>query len=265
MNQINLEHTQSPTELVMPALPQLITTTVYGAAAIFFVGYAVWLAIREKSWLPVCFILGGLLTLYLEPVVDLLGNAVHPQVGQFNILTTNGHAVPWAVFVGYVWYFAALPLLTYQSLKTQTLTRVLVWKLFLSVVVTAAIVEQIPLHFGTWVYYGFQPLKIGYMPLWWICANTAAVLVPFLILYKLFPTLIGYRAILAVAIIPMGAFMGHSAAGWPMYNALGTETDTLARPLMYLASVSSIALSALIVWIMMVLADVRKGDEPLIA
>jgi hypothetical protein len=59
------------------------------------------------------FIFGALLTLFLEPVVDLLGNALHPQIGQLNTITTNGHPVPWAVFMGYVWYFAGIPLLRY--------------------------------------------------------------------------------------------------------------------------------------------------------
>lgn len=258
----NLEHTNTPTELVMPALPQLVTTSIYGAFAIAFVIYAVCVCVKEKTVLPICLIIGALLTIYLEPVVDLLGNAVHPQLGQYNFLTTNGHAVPWAVFVGYVWYFAALPLLTYHHLQARTLTRNLVWKLFFGVVVAAAIVEQIPLHFGTWIYYGYQPLKIGYMPLWWICANTTAVLVPFLIIYKLFPTLKAWRAILVVAIIPTGAFMGHAAAGWPMYNALGTVTEMTPKSLMYLASFASIGLSLLVVSFMMTLADVGSRPSP---
>jgi hypothetical protein len=253
---LNLAHTEAPVDLVMPATAQLVTTAVYGAGAVVFVVLAVWLAFRRKSLMPVLFILGALLTLFLEPVVDVLGNAVHPQIGQYNIVTTNGHPVPWAVFVGYVWYFAALPLIAYDKLVNRTLTSDYVWKTFAGVVVTAAIVEQIPLYFGTWVYYGYQPLKIGFMPVWWIFANTAAVLVPFLILYKLFPVLTGWRQILVVGLIPTGAFMGHSAAGWPMYNALGTDTETFSRIIIQLASVGSVALALLVVWVMMYLADV---------
>lgn len=253
---MNLDHTQSPTDLVMPATAQLVTTVIYGIGAFGFIILAVILAKREKTILPILYVLGALLTLFLEPVVDLLGNAVHPQIGQYNIITTNGHMVPWAVFVGYVWYFAALPLLAYKQIKERSLTSGFIWKTFALIAISAAIVEQVPLHFGTWIYYGYQPFKIGYMPVWWIFANTAAVIVPFLILYKLYPVLNGWRRSLVIPIIPMGAFMGHSAAGWPMYNALGLETETASTALIQSASIASIILSCLVVWIVMKMADV---------
>ncbi len=241
----------------------MVTTAAYSIGAAVFATYALFLAYREQSLIPVYVVLGSLLTVFLEPIVDVLGNAVHPQIGQYNVLTTNGHPVPWTVLVGYVWYFGALPLIGYKKLLDRSLTQNFIWKVFASVVVTAAIVEQIPLHFGTWVYYGYQPFKFGYMPIWWIFANSTAVLVPFLIIYKMFPKLIGLRGLMVVAIIPTGAFMGHAAAGWPMYNALGTDTESFSRTTIQFASISSIGLAIFILWIMMQLADVKsqKGLE----
>ena len=251
---LELAHTHPP-DLVMPAMPQLVTTLLYGAGAVGFMVYALWFARRERSLLPLIYVIGAWLTIFLEPVVDLLGNAVHPQTGQFHFVTSNGHPVPWAVFVGYVWYFAGTPLLCYQMFRDRSLTTDVVWKLFAGVVICAAIVEQIPLYFGVWVYYGEQPMKFGFMPVWWIFANTAAVLVPFVMIYKLFPRLVGWRQWLVAGLMPSGAFMGHAAAGWPMYNALGTQTETLSPLILYGASVASIALSILVVWAVMAVAE----------
>jgi hypothetical protein len=249
-------YTQTPADLIMPATAQLWTTTLYGIGALIFILLALYLAWRERSALPVLMILGAALTIYLEPVVDVLGNAVHPQIGQFNLLTTNGHPVPWAVLIGYLWYFAAPPLLAYRVLQQQIMTRRLIWGAFASVVTGAALVEQIPLHFGVWVYYGEQLPKIGYMPIWWIFANTAAVLVPFILLYKLFPTLAGLRQLLVIPLMPCGAFMGHAAAGWPMYNLLGTDTATLPAAALYLGSLATALLALMTVWLMMQVADI---------
>src|SRR6218665_1358463 len=146
--------TQPPSDLLMPASAQLWTTVLYGIGALVFVLLALRLAWRERSPLPLLLLAGAALTIYLEPVVDVLGNAVHPQIGQFNLLTTNGHPVPWAVLIGYIWYFAGAPLLCYSMLKQRSLNQRFVWGLFASVVLSAALVEQIPLYFGVWQYYG---------------------------------------------------------------------------------------------------------------
>lgn len=250
--------TQPPSDLLMPASAQLWTTVLYGVGALVFVLLALRLAWRERSPLALLLLVGAALTIYLEPVVDVLGNAVHPQIGQFNLLTTNGHPVPWAVLIGYIWYFAGAPLLCYPMLKQRSLNQRFVWGLFASVVLSAALVEQIPLHFGVWQYYGEQLPKIGYMPIWWIFANTAAVLVPFILIYALYPRLQGWRQLLVVGLMPSGAFMGHAAAGWPMYNLLGTDTSQLSALALYLGSAAVVVLAVLSVWAVMNVADIAK-------
>ncbi|MGB1906115.1 MAG: hypothetical protein ACPHN3_02215 [Spongiibacter sp.] len=253
-----LSHTQAPADLVMPALPQLITTVAYGIGAVIFVIYALYLSKRHRSAVPLLLLLGSVLTLYLEPVVDLLGNAVHPQIAQYNVLTTNGHPVPLAVLVGYIWYFAALPLLCFDKIRARTLKQNFVWKSYAAVVLTAALVEQIPLHFGVWVYYGYQPFKLGYMPSWWFFVNTTAVIVPFLLTYALIPKLKGLKQIALVLIMPSGAFMGHAAAGWPMYNALGTDTLNFPQWIIQGSSLLSVLLSLLVVWVVMAIIDLPR-------
>ena len=256
----NMSYTQPPAGLLMPAVPQNVTTIIYGIGAVAFVLYALYLCYRHRSALPILFVCGALLTIYLEPVVDVLGNALHPQIGQLNLLTTNGHPVPWAVLIGYVWYFSGALLLCYGKLRSRSITPAFIWKIYAAVILGAAIVEQIPLSYGVWVYYGYQPHKIGLMPAWWIFSNTSAVLVPFIMVYKLFPLLRGWRQLLVLGLMPTVSFMGHSAAGWPMYNAIGTNTATFPHLAIQIASIGSIALSIMIVWAMMKVAGL--GDKP---
>lgn len=258
---MSLSYSAVPQDLVMPAMPQLITTVIYGLGALVFVVYAIVLSRRYKSLLPLYAILGALLTIYLEPVVDVLGNAVHPQIGQYNVLTTNGHPVPWAVLLGYVWYFAGAILLTYKPFVEQKLLQKHVWQMVGVVILGAAIVEQIPLHFGTWIYYGDQWPKIGYIPLWWIFANTAAVTVPFLFIYKLIPKLKGAGQSLVVLLIPSGAFMGHAGSGWPMYNLLGTQTELVPAWLMVAGSFGCVFLSLMLVWVLMQLIGMPTDNQ----
>lgn len=243
----------------MPAEAQLVTTVVYGAGALAFAVYALVLTRRYRSAVPLLCVAGALLTVYLEPVVDLLGNALHPPIGQYNVLTTNGHPVPWAVLLGYVWYFGGAILLSYRHLADRTLTRGFVWVMVSGIAAGAALVEQIPLHFGTWVYYGEQWPKVGYMPIWWVFANTAAVTVPFLAVYRLLPYLKRWRQLLIVPLIPSAAFMGHAGAGWPMYNLLGTRTEMIPSWLMLLGSTSTVALTLLLIWAMMRMFDVPEN------
>lgn len=256
MQTLDLSHTLSPTGTVMPAIPQLVTTIIYGIGAVIFIVIAIRLAMRERSAVPLLLLLGSMLTLYLEPIVDVLGNALHPVQGQFNVVTSNGHPVPVAVLVGYVWYFAALPLLCYPILKNRNLSQVFVWKSFAAVVLSAALVEQIPLYFGVWVYYGYQPFKIGFIPTWWCFANTAAVIVPFILIYGIYPKLKGFKSLAIALLMPCGAFMGHAAAGWPMYNALGTDTLNFPQWIIQFSSLLSIGLALFVVWVLMEMLNI---------
>tara|TARA_R100000687_G_scaffold77312_1_gene69769 strand:- start:393 stop:854 length:462 start_codon:yes stop_codon:yes gene_type:complete len=121
-------------------------------------------------------------------------------------------------------------------------------------------VEQLRLYFGTWVYYGYQPFKIGFIPVWWIFANTAAVLVPFILIYKLAPKLTGLKQLLVIVLLPSGAFLGHAAVGWPIYSALGTNTDTFPHSIIQVATALCILLSIAVVWTLMQVTDIAVDN-----
>jgi hypothetical protein len=41
----------------------------------------------------------------LEPIADALGRVQHPPVGQINAFVTARQPIPWAIALGYIWYF----------------------------------------------------------------------------------------------------------------------------------------------------------------
>jgi len=96
------------------------------------------------------------------------------------------------------------------------------------------------------------------MPIWWMFANTSAVLVPFILIYKLYPRFQGCRQLLVIGLMPSGAFMGHAAAGWPMYNLLSTDTGQLPELALYLCSAATVALAVLTAGTLMAVADIPK-------
>jgi hypothetical protein len=245
----NLDYTQPPVDAVMPATPQLVCLWFFGGFTVLLTAYALYLGIRRRSWLPILFVLAGLFTVLLEPIADVMGNAIHSPVGQDNAFTTNGHPIPWHIVLAYPWYFGAAQVFLFDRFRKQNITPAFWWKTFAVSFVAVTAVEQIPLHFHLWVYYGYQPHQIGMMPIWMSAANTASVLVPAIVVYKLFPRLTGWKQLLVLGLVPSFAMAGHAAAGLPIYNALGLKTeDPSTHWIIQVASLATVGLSFLVVW-----------------
>jgi hypothetical protein len=266
MGSPDLTYTQPTVDAVMPATPQLVCLLFFGGFTVLLTVYALYLSLTRRSWLPVLFVLAGLLTVLLEPIADVMGNAIHSPVGQNNAFTTNGHPIPWHIVLAYPWYFGAAQVLLFGRFQKQNIRASFWWKVFAVSFVAVTAVEQIPLAYHLWVYYGYQPHKIGMMPIWMSAANTASVLVPAIVVYRLFPVVQkGWKQLLVLGLVPAFAMGGHAAAGLPIYNALGLRTeDPSTHPWIQLASVATVALSILVVWacITMITPNVPAAASP---
>jgi hypothetical protein len=266
MGRPNLDYTQPPVDAVMPGTPQFVCLLFFGGFTVLLTAYAVFLSVRRRSWLPLLFVVAGLFTVLLEPIADVMGNAIHSPVGQNNAFTTNGHPIPWHIVLAYPWYFGAAQVVLFDRFRKQNITPAFWWKTFAVAFVAVTAVEQIPLHFHLWVYYGYQPHQIGMMPIWMSAANTASVLVPAIMVYKLFPALTGWKQLLVLGLVPSFAMAGHAAAGLPIYNALGLNTeDPSTHWMIQLASVTTVALSFLVVWACIAIGTPRAADKPEVA
>jgi hypothetical protein len=240
------QYTQPPV-YSMPPTAELIYLTFAGIAAALVALYALYLAVTRRTAFPLLICAGAFLTVLLEAPADILGNAVHSQLGQRNAFTVKGAPVPWGVVLTYGSYAATLPVLLFDRIKAQSLTPRFWWKTYAASLLAVGAVEQIPVHFGLWHYFGYQPFKIWEMPISMIFANAACVVVPALMVYRLYPILTGWRELLVVGLIPIGTMAGWAAASLAIINALGTDTEA-NHGIVQMAAFATIGLSLLVTW-----------------
>lgn len=240
------QYTQPPV-YHMPPTAELIYLIFAGVAAALVTLYALYLAVTRRTAFPLLLCAGAFLTVLLEAPADVLGNAVHSQLGQRNAFTVKGAPVPWGVALTYGSYAAALPVVLFDRIQAQTLTPRFWWKVYAASLLAVCAIEQIPVHFGLWHYYGYQPFKIWEMPVSMVFANAACVVVPALLVYKLFPVLTGWRQLLVVGLVPVGTMAGWAAASLAIVNALGTDTET-NHGIVQIAAIATIGLSLLVTW-----------------
>ncbi len=87
----------------------------------------------------------------LEPMADVLGNVIHPPVGQIFAFQSKGHPVPWHIVLGYIWYYGMLNIFLFDRFVARSMTPALWWKIAAIVFIAVTAVEQIPIYFGVWV------------------------------------------------------------------------------------------------------------------
>jgi hypothetical protein len=240
------QYTQPPL-YHMPSSGELIYLIFAGSAAALVALYALYLASTRRTAFPLLICVGAFLTVLLEAPADVLGNAVHSQLGQRSAFTVRGAPVPWGVVLTYGFYAATLPVAVFDRIKAQTLTPRFWWQIYGASLLAVCAVEQVPVHFGLWHYFGYQPFKIWEMPISMVFANAACVVVPALLVYKLYPVLTGWRQLLVVGLIPSGTMAGWAAASLAIVNALGTDTEA-NHGIVQLAAVATVGLSLLVTW-----------------
>jgi hypothetical protein len=240
------QYTQPPV-YSMPPTGELIYLIFAGIAATLVALYALYLAVTRRTAFPLLICAGAFLTVLLEAPADVLGNAVHSQLGQRNAFTVRGAPVPWGVVLTYGFYAATLPVALFDRIKAQSLTPRNWWMIYGVGLLGVCGIEQIPVHFGLWHYFGYQPFKVWEMPISMIFANAACVLVPVLLVYKLYPVLTGWRQLLVVGVIPTGTMAGWAAASLAIVNALGTDTEA-NHGMVQIAAIATVGLSLLVAW-----------------
>ncbi|MET0985311.1 MAG: hypothetical protein ABW034_07890, partial [Steroidobacteraceae bacterium] len=178
MNENIFPFTKPPLDSVMPQQAQDICFAIFAGGAVLLVAWGIYLAVSRKSWLPIVILIAAQCSFLLEGPADVMSNALYPPIGQDVAHVVKGHTIAWFVVPVYIWYVGLLPLAMYDAFVKQTVPYSAWGKIALATLVGVATVEQIPVYFGLWMYYGVQPLKIGLMPLWLIAANVACVIVP---------------------------------------------------------------------------------------
>lgn len=216
--------------------------------------YAIVVSRRGKTMIPFMCMIGGALTIFLEPLIDSHLQVWWPIHYQPDILNVWGRQIPIMILPVVTWYFGLNAAMRYRWMqKNGPATRL--WTLYAIEVASALALEPPAIQLGLWHYYGNQGLRIFGYPIWWPFVGGACCMAAGTLVYLLAPYLKGPRVLLVPPIILMGVAAAYWGAGWPMFNVLNVEAPTwVVIP----ASFSSIGLSFLIVW-MCTIATGHRG------
>lgn len=231
----------------MPSPAGEILLAVFGGGAAVFVAYCAFMSYRKRSALPLLFALAGGCSIMLEPIADALGKVQHVPVGQINAFVTAGQPIPWAIALGYIWYFGLGPILLWRFAERRSMTPRRWYAAAAVAFLAVTLVEQIPIALGLWKYYGHQPLVVGVMPIDMAIANMVSVILPMVLIYAIWPILTGRRQLLVLALVPICVVGGHTAAAAPAYMLIDANPH-VPSVFVHLAGVVTCIFSVLIVW-----------------
>ena len=221
-----VDYPLAPFDAVMPAQAQNILLSLVIIALAGYCVYALLLAKRYRSALPIFLLLGGFAACLMEPVITHLGHVIHPEIGQISLFKTNNRAIPLHIALIYPVYFCTAFFAMYGRIHQQKFDASYVWKSYFITCLLAYLLEIIPVSAGLWIYYDNQGLWVwrGGMPLFWTFVNACCVLVSVTLIKVFYPVLKGWRASLAILLVPAGGFMGHFGAGFLVYNVVNSSS-----------------------------------------
>lgn len=224
---------------------QLIFTWVLWGICAVVVLFALNHSRRTGTAIALLCLAGGALCVLWEPIVDVMGLCWFWRAGNHPLFELFGRPIPNWMLPVYTAYVGGQTFYTVTRLdKGETVRGV--FKLYLIYMVVNLLLEEPPLHFGLYTYYGVQPLQPGLLPLWWTAVNGAMPIIAAALVYRLKPLLTGWKQLLIVLLVPMGDGLANAAAGWPTWIALNSSDQYWVTTV---AALCTFALSALAIWI----------------
>lgn len=144
---------------------QAVATIVLWAGTLVLLAYAIRLARRERSWLPVVLVLAAASGSIIEPLYDTAYHLIWYVPGQWTLFTAFGLPQPVWVMPAYVMVFALPALLFYRRLARGA-TLSFIFRLATIVAVTTAAFEITAINLNLYGYYGQAPMRVAHYPLW---------------------------------------------------------------------------------------------------
>ena len=215
----------------VPELPANIDPVPETAQALFTFGQIgpilifFWLAHKYSkqygTLLPWCFLVGGLLMCMNEPLVDHNGRVWFHVDGQWNAFVDYGVHLPVWLVLAYIWFFGGRAMVIWHLMEKGAANDPRwIYKHWGLVFVIDAILENIALYIGLFLYYGEQPLQFGKFPLWWGAINSATPIVLAAVVVVLRPHLTGWKVLWVIPLAPAVAAAVNASLGWITWNAI---------------------------------------------
>jgi hypothetical protein len=225
----------------------LFAEAITFAVLLGVLAWAISLARRYRTPVPLLMMLGGALTYGFEPIVDTLGKCYLPATHQWTLFTELGRHMPvYGLFV-YSAFFGGFSIMSWSHLKAGGDPKRL-WKLYaIAIFINTFLFESPAIWAHIYRYYGEQPFNLWGFPLWWPFVNTAGPIAGGALAYVLADrSRLDRRIVLAFAVISEPLFDGlaNGAAGGPTWMAMNSG---MPAAVIWLAGVLTIAIGCLIV------------------
>lgn len=219
-------------------------TALMAVAFVAMVGWSLWVARRERTWVPIACLLGGVIAFGYEPVLDSVAHIFYPLGSPLTFVTLFDTTIPVFVLLAWVFWAGAGTFLMSRYYDREPAGRdVLKW--FLVICVLEAAFEYPAVLSEALIYYGDQPLKIAGFPWYWTFANTAPVFFAGYVLHLAKPHLRGVGGFAFTAMLPPFAYLGiGGGASWPIWLTLNGEVPIA---IVWIAGLITIALSVVLV------------------
>jgi len=231
---------------------QVVATLLLWGGSIALLGYAVVLARRERSPLPVMIVVAVATGSIIEPIYDItyhlywLGADPQGHGPQWTLFTAFGLPQPVWVMPAYVMVFALPALLLYRSFaRGVSVQRVFAWAALTAL--TTAVFETAATNLDLYTYYGHAPMRLARYPLW-ISVMEAAQITG----YALLCAVIKLRAprpvhcLALLVVFPANFAFETLGAGFPTLISMNTPQP--ATGLMWVMAPVSMALAAAGLW-----------------
>ena len=212
-------------------------TVVVGAAFAVAVIWCLVYVVRQRDVLPLVMLVGGLISMGLEPAVDTLGKVWYAHDNPWVVYVGMGVPQPAFLLMGYSLFWGGAVYIASRLVGKGTS----IYKVFAAVFVMDLFVEYLGVSvLGVGLYYDFSPLKFWGFPLWWAFVNAAAAVVGVWLVLTLEDRMTGWRR--AVFLVTPATAFGttHAACAWPVWLALHSDAPQWAG---YVAAAYAIAMS----------------------
>jgi hypothetical protein len=197
-------------------------TIFCGLPAILVVALTVRAVVRNRDFVMPVLLIGGIIGMFVEPILDYMGGVWWPTVGGWEAFNLLGVNVPLLVVLVYPWLLGGQAYWTYRSLERGVDERGL-WRLVGIFAVNDIVLETIGIKvLGVYSYFGTQPLNFWGLPLWYVPCNAVGPVVAGALTYVLRRRLTGIRLIAAAPLLPIGYLGTYAAIGFPMWISLNS-------------------------------------------
>jgi len=233
-----------PTDLVMPPLWQMVFLISTGIVMIFTIIYAIRALLKEKDFVPILSLFGGLMVAgTVELVIGPLGYLWYPAIGQNAFVRANGTSIPLFVATGNAFWYGP-GLILFGNLVYTASSKKKIWLLFGGALLADVFMEVVGVPVGVFTYYGNHGLRFFGIPLWWLVQNGAlTVCIAWIVTSLRKSFLKGWKSVLIIPIVPclsmaINAFIG-------MFAWLGIRTTSTWS--VYAGTLASIGMALLAV------------------